>query len=139
MALIDITWNPGTRQLRQFGLVFLPLFAAVVSWWTVRAGFGFAVGATPPAIAVLVAGVAAVRPAWLRPVFVGWMAVAYPIGWVISHAAFALTYYVVITAIGRAMALAGADPLRRAFDRTATTYFEPLEPIRDRGRYFRQF
>ena len=34
--MLDINWNPSPRDLRQFGLLWLPLFAAVVGYVVVR-------------------------------------------------------------------------------------------------------
>jgi hypothetical protein len=139
MALIDVTVNPTVRQLRQFGLIFFPIFSGLVAWWAARAAFALPVVAALPAAAGAVAVMTAVRPELVRPLFVGWMRAAFPIGWVISHVVFALAYYVVVTLVGRLMALAGKDPLQRALDRARTTYFEPVEVVRDRAQYFRQF
>ena len=34
--MLDINWNPSRRDLRQFGLVWLPLFAAVLGYAVLR-------------------------------------------------------------------------------------------------------
>jgi hypothetical protein len=85
------------------------------------------------------------RPAWLRPVYVAWMAAAYPIGWLLAHLLLAAIYFLLITPIGLVLRLARHDPLARRFDREAQSYWTPRaystrRPDRtDRERYFSQF
>ena len=74
-----------------------------------------------------------------RPMFVGWSYVTYPIGWVISHVLMATVYFVLFTAVGMLMRLFGYDPMTRAFDRSATTYWVRHEEPPDVSYYFRQY
>jgi hypothetical protein len=69
---------------------------------------------------------------------VGWMALAYPIGWVVSHVLLAATYFLVFTPIGWMMRIFGRDPLERTIDRSARTYWIAHEPGGDPSSYFRQ-
>jgi hypothetical protein len=90
-------------------------------------------------LAAVVFVVGLVAPAVMRPIFVGWMVAAYPIGWTVSHAILAVTFYLVLTPIGLVLRLMGHDPLRRSFDPSAETYWVPHNPGGDPSRYFRQF
>ncbi len=83
--------------------------------------------------------VGAVRPQWMKPVFIGMTIVALPIGWVVSHAAMALIYYGVFTPVALFFRLIGRDALQRQFDRAATTYWEEHNPNHGMKRYLRQF
>ena len=67
------------------------------------------------------------------------MTAVYPIGWIISHALLAMIYYLAITPIGVVMRLCGRDPLQRALDRSAKTYWTPHNVSEDTERYFQQF
>ena len=67
------------------------------------------------------------------------MYAVYPIGWTVSHLALAVVYYLVVTPIGLLMRLFGRDPMRRKFDPSATTYWQPHESPDEPERYFRQF
>ncbi|MBI2481347.1 MAG: hypothetical protein HYV60_22725 [Planctomycetia bacterium] len=138
MALVDINWHPSRKELRVF------------SWLLI--GFGAIVAAilyrrlesqTPAATALIVtsaigaAGLAA--PTLIRPVYVVWMALAFPIGWTVSHLMMLMVYYLVLTPIGLAMRLCGRDPMQRRFDRRAQTYWLPRTPRKELKSYFRQF
>jgi len=139
MAIIDIPWHPSTRQLRQFGWIFLPAFCVLVAWWLFRAGFGDGVVAAPLVLAALVAVLTLVAPRAVRAIFVGWMVVAFPIGWVVSHVMLAVIFYGAFTIVGGLMRLCRYDPMRRRKDPAASTYFTPVTRTTDPARYFRQF
>ena len=78
-------------------------------------------------------------PPLRRPLYLGWMYVAFPIGWVISHVVLAIVYYLVFTGTGLVMRLLGRDPLQRRFEPDAQTYWVEHRPGEDLARYFRQF
>jgi len=138
MALIEINRDPGRSELRWFGLVllaFLGVIGAMLRWkfdapeaarWVWIAGV---------ALAVIYYAVPPLR----RPMFVGWMIAAFPIGWTISHVVLAIVYYLVITPIGLVMRLVGYDPMHRRFDRKAASYWKEHDPHGNAARYFRQF
>jgi len=145
MSLIQIDWKPDRKTLREFseywmfflGMVFAPLayFRAEQDggpgWETAAYVFwGLAV------VGRLLGGL---KPDWLRPLYLGMMFLAMPIGWVISHLALGILYYGLITPLAIAFRLAGRDPLQRKFDREATTYWETRSSQVERQRYFRQF
>ena len=59
--------------------------------------------------------------------------------WTLSHVALAATYYLVLTPIGLLLRLVHGNPLDRAPDRSAASYWTARRPLRDVRRYFRQF
>jgi hypothetical protein len=138
MSMLTIDRNPPAERLRSFGLLlagFVPLFGALVWWRT---------GHIEPATTIWWVGGALTALYWLipplrKPVYVGWMYAAFPIGWTISHLLMALIYYVAITPIAWIVRATGRDPLNRRFDRSAKTYWIPHERSDDIGRYFRQY
>lgn len=138
MALIRIDHNPSARNLLWFGGM-LGLFLAIVgamAWWRFHApgvAQGFWIAA-----AVLVVAYYAIPPL-RKPLYLGWMYAAFPIGFVMSYVILAATYYLVITPIGLALRLCGHDPLDRRLDRSAKSYWRPHSPAADSRRYFRQF
>ncbi len=139
MALLEINRTPTTSQLRWFALLWFPLLAGVVG-----AAVGHRTGlwiaaAVPWGCAALVAVVGAVAPRAVRPLFVGLMVASYPVGFVVSHAVLAITYFAVLTPIGLLTRLAGRDPLRHRRDRGAKTYWRRREPPSSVDRYYRQF
>ncbi|MEX0700666.1 MAG: SxtJ family membrane protein [Planctomycetales bacterium] len=136
--MITIDRNPPERQLRQFAWLQVLFFAIVAGWLHLRHGF-----VVLPAVLLAVSAVVGVVgynvPALMRYVWVGWMTAVWPIGWVVSHAVMAAVFYLVVTPIGITMKLFGHDPLRRKFDREASSYWIRREPSADPHRYFRQF
>jgi hypothetical protein len=137
MAVIEINWHPGPKQLRQFAAMLAIVFAGLGAWFLFRRGS-----------AVLVAGLFAgagiglVGLIWSRPVryvYLAWMAAAFPVGWLISHLLLAAIFYLVMTPVGLIMRLVGYDPMQRRFDRSAKSYWQPREPDGDTKRYFKQY
>jgi hypothetical protein len=139
MALVTLKDNPSVRELRQFALIWFPLFwvavAAILFYYEVA-------DATTAVIIVgcgfLIGGAGAIRVAFIRPIFLGWMYAAYPIGWLVSHVLLGTIYYLMMTPLALMMRLLGHDPLRRRFERSASTYWEATEAVRDKTQYFRQ-
>jgi len=137
MAMVEINWNPTRGELRQFGLLCLAIFGAM-------AAYGYFSGGSPLAMRILAAAAAVggtlglVAPQVLRPIFVGWMIAAFPIGWTISHLLLGIIFFGVLTPIGLLLRVLGHDPMYRSFDRSAETYWNPHEQAEVK-RYFHQF
>ncbi|MDP6944225.1 MAG: SxtJ family membrane protein, partial [Myxococcota bacterium] len=72
------------------------------------------------------------------PIYLGWIYLAFPIGWTVSHVLMMFVYYLVLTPFGIVMRLIGRDPMFRRFDKSATSYFVDHEAA-ETGRYFKQF
>lgn len=139
MALIELKLHPGRRELRQLGLLVLPLVTGALAalaffrWHQPTAAIGFAsVGA-----AGLLLG--AVAPTALKPLSVGLSIATWPIGWVISLVALALVYFLVLSPIAAIMRLRRMDPMARRFDRNTPSYWIDRRRKPDPQRYFRQF
>ncbi|MCH7591561.1 MAG: hypothetical protein IH989_02115 [Planctomycetes bacterium] len=139
MAIAEINWNPTTRDLRQFGMIWLPAFLVLVGVIAFYYGESMSAAVAPAALALTAAVTGYLRPCAIRPVFVGLMGLTFPIGWVVSHAIFLFVFYFVVTPIGLLMRLAGRDALERKLDRTASTYWQPYQQETSRARYVRQF
>ncbi|MHC4425147.1 MAG: SxtJ family membrane protein [Planctomycetota bacterium] len=138
MALIQRNREPTPYELRMFGLllaVFFGLTGAVVLW---RAG-SWRIATVCWTTATLLAIVYYCVPSVKRPMYMVWMAVMYPIGWIITHVLLALVYYGWITPIGLLIRLFGYDPMRRRLDRTAKSNWIRRKPIKNVDRYFRQY
>jgi hypothetical protein len=136
MAVIDINKNPSARELRWFGIM-LAVFLAIVGYLFWRAESARVATIIWGVGAALTLVYAAVKPA-RRFVYLGWIYAAYPIGWTVSHLLLGAIYYLVVTPIGLLLRMTGRDPLERAFDRSAPTYWTPHNPGSDVSRYFKQ-
>jgi hypothetical protein len=139
MALIKINDNPSIRELRQFAGIWFPVF------WMIVAGILY-FGADSPTLAgvaaifgILVGGVGIYRPAFIHPIYLGWMYAAYPVGWAMSHILLGIVFYVILTPIGLVMKLCRYDPMRRSIRTGEITYWGRYEPPANKNQYFRQF
>jgi hypothetical protein len=139
MALIDVNWKPGSRELRQFAGLFLifglgagTLIYFFKDWplWVSQALW----------VAAVVVGVLGlIVPAVARPVYIVMMALALPVGMVVSTVLMTLIFFVVITPIGVLMRLVGKDSMHKKFDPDATTYWIRRPPQVPAARYFKQY
>jgi Saxitoxin biosynthesis operon protein SxtJ len=148
MAFISVDWRPSKRHLRGFGTACVVAFGALGAWalWrhslfgvSLESGSARRAAVILWGLAVVCGVVRAVAPRWLRPLYVGLTAVSLPIGFVVSHAVIGFIFFGIVTPIALTFRLMGRDPLRRAFDRGAATYWTRRSPVVDLARYYRQF
>ena len=138
--MLDINWNLSRRELRQFGLLWLPLFAAAVGYVVLRKTGAWLIPLAIWSVAAAGALVALVAPERLRPVVRGWMAAAFPIGWTISHLVLGITYFVLFTIFGLTLRLVRYDPLCRSKSAGGRrSYWQPRGDRRPAPSYFKQF
>lgn len=138
MALLDINWTPDRKQLRVF-LALLVIFAFVAAGLTYHRTASTAAVAWILAVGLTLAVLGFLIPPVGRGVYTVWMAIAFPIGWTISHLVMAAVYYLLITPMGLAMRLMGRDPMGRKFERDQESYWHVRSEQVDIRRYFRQF
>jgi hypothetical protein len=138
MQWSDVSFNPPTRTLRQFAGLCLLIGAALAAWryFPYDDAFSAAVVLT---LALLIGLPGLVRPALVRPVFVGWMVLAFPIGWTVSRLLLGLIYYGIFTPLGLCFRWSGRDPLARERRADRETYWEPKPAAASVRSYFRQF
>lgn len=136
MSLVRINPNPSGRQLAVFAAawaVFAGVAGAVLRHHGRIAGSEAAWAA---AVALPLAGCLSRRV--LRLAYLGLSYATFPIGYVVSHVALALVYYLALTPIGLTMRLIRHDPMQRTLDRSAKTYWTRRAESRRPGDYFRQ-
>jgi hypothetical protein len=138
--MLDINWNLSRRDLRLFGLLWLPLFAAAVGYVVLRGSGSWTIPLAIWGVAAVAAVVALLAPERLRPFVVSWMAAAYPIGWTISHLVLGITYFVLFTIFALTLRLVRYDPLQRRMRAGGRgSYWHVREPRRPAASYFKQF
>jgi hypothetical protein len=138
MAMIEINKNPSRRELRCFGLLFLVFFGIVGALFRWQFGAPEVANILWPAAAAVTI-LYYILPPLRRPIHLGWMYVAFPIGWALSHVLLGAVYYLVFTPVGLIMRGLGRDPLHRRFDPGAASYWVEHHPGERIERYFRQF
>jgi hypothetical protein len=132
----DVPRQPTTRVLRQFGGLCLLFFGMLACRCALRGADWAAVTLGLLAACGGLAGL--LRPRWLRPVFVGWMVLVYPVGWLVSRAVLALVFYCVLTPLALAFRWTGRDVLglRRV---ARQTYWEEKAEPDGPAEYLRQY
>ena len=138
MRWSDIQFDPTHKTLRQFAGLWLVSFGGVALWQALVRGrieLGLSIGAL--ALVVGLAGLT--RPEWVRLIYIGWMVLAFPIGWTVSQVILLLMYFGLFAPIGLVFRLIGRDPLQRARRPGVESYWTPKPaPAGVRG-YFKQF
>ncbi len=138
MQWSDIPFDPPRKMLRQFAGLWIAFFGGLALW------HGLVRHQPTPAsifgvLALTVGPVGLVRPDWLRPIYVSWMVLAFPIGWTISQLILAATFVLIFTPIALVFRLIGRDPLQRARRPERETYWAPKPAPVSLRRYFQQF
>ena len=110
---------------RQFGLVFVVFFALLAAWSWWRGGHwypGFAVASAAIGLTSLAA------PALLTPFNRLWMKLGELMGRIVSPIVLGVMFYGLVTPFGLVMRMFRADPLRRAADPKASSYWIDRQP-----------
>lgn len=137
MVWNDIPFNPPARTLRQFAglaLVFLDGIGA----WQALVRSHTTLGTVLVALGVAIGLAGLLRPALVRPVFVGSMLLTFPIGWVVSRVILALMFFGMFTPLALLFRLTGRDALRLRRNPGASTYWSNKPSAPDMRSYFRQ-
>ncbi len=139
MSLIEFDRNPSSRELRRFaGLSFAASAAAIGALLFFKSHAHGAAGVVW-GLGVLVALLGLVRPALVKPIYLGMTFLTRSIALAITYVLLGLLYYLIVTPVGFVMTRAGRDTLRRKADPGATTYWTPCDPGARLDRYFRQY
>ena len=130
-------FNPTERMLKQFAGLWIVFFGGIAAWqhlYHQRSTLALVLAV----LAVVVGPLGLVWPRAIRPVFVAWMAAAYPIGWVVSKVVLGVVFYLVFTPMGWIFRLIGRDALQLKPQPGANTYWQPKQTA-DPSGYLRQF
>ncbi len=133
----DIPFQPSSRTLRWFGVLGAALLVGAGCWQLFVRDRPIA-GAVLLGAALVVGAVGLVFPMVLRPIFVGWMVLVYPINWVISHLILVVIYYCIFTPVGLFFKLTRRDALARRLQPEQESYWTDKHGGVDLRSYFRQ-
>ena len=114
------TLKTGARELRKFGLTVGGVLALLALWFWWRGKVYFP-GVLVPGVLLMFLG--ALAPRTLKLFYVGWMSLAFILGFAVSTALLTVLFYLVVTPVGLIARLAGQDFLNRKFDRSVATYW----------------
>lgn len=132
--MINPTWYPSRKQLRQFAAICLPGFGL----------FGWMLWPARPTAAEVCWGIGAAAfliglpfPDVLRPLYAFLMAITLPIGWLVSAVLLRVIFYLVFTPIGLVFRMMGRDALRLKRS-SGNTYWLDHRQRTDLANYYRQ-
>jgi Saxitoxin biosynthesis operon protein SxtJ len=131
-------FNPAKRVLRQFGALWIVFFAALAA----RQEFHHHAHLAAIVLAVLAVTVGPLGIAWpaaIKPVFVGWMALAYPIGWLVSRIVLGIIFYGLFTPLAWIFRIMGRDALALKPKPAAASYWHEKPAATDQAQYLHQF
>jgi Saxitoxin biosynthesis operon protein SxtJ len=138
MRWSDIQFNPPRKTLRQFAVLWLIFLGGLALWHALaRANIKTAFILAVLAVTVSLTGLS--RPEWIRLIYVGWMVLAFPIGWLVSQVMLAAMFFGLFTPTGLAFRLVKHDPLRRTRRPELESYWAPKPMPTDVRSYFKQF
>jgi len=137
MAIIDIK-TPTKSELKYAGLLIAAVFfivGGIVYWQTGSHRTPLAIGIIGAAIGVFYYMI----PGSRMLIYYGWMKLISPIGWVMSHVIFAITYFLVLTPTGLLMRLLKYDPLTLRLKPDSESYWVKHRTGKNPARYFNQY
>jgi hypothetical protein len=138
MKFSDIPFHPSSRMLRQFAGIWIAFFGVLAAWQYFGKG-ALVASAIMAALAVTIGPLGLVFPKAIRPIFVGWMVVAFPIGWTISTLMLVLLYYGMFTPLALVFRWIGRDALCLRPRSNQQTYWVTKPQAGDVRRYLKQF
>ena len=137
MAIIDIK-TPTKDELKYAGLLIVTVFfiiGGIVYWQTGSHSTLLLILGTGAVIGVLYYMI----PVSRMFIYYGWMKLISPVGLVMSHVIFAITYFLVLTPTGLLMRLLRYDPLTRRLKPDAESYWIQHRTGENPVRYFNQY
>jgi hypothetical protein len=137
MQWSDVIKPPPDKMLRQFAGLWLVVFGGLAAWRALSGDTGtLTIVIGTAAVLIGVAGL--IAPAVVRPIYSGWMIVAFPIGWTISKISLGLMFFVLFTSVALVFRLMGRDALRIRRGHH-DTYWMPKAAPRSSEEYLRQY
>jgi hypothetical protein len=137
MQWSDLPLRPTTRTLRQFALLWIVFFSGAAAWQGL-AQQRTLLGGTLAVLAWTVGPIGVCWPEAVRPIYVGWMIAAFPIGWLISRLVLGVLFYGLFTPLALVFRLAGRDRLALQPNPGSETYWSAKHQG-DAQRYFRPY
>lgn len=141
--MIDIDTS-DKREQRNFGLLMafaIPLIGML------RFGLRWRGADEMPALplyyfitGLLFATLALLAPRSLKPLFDSWIKLATILNFLVTHIVLSIAFFFTVVPIGILMRITGNDPLDRALDADANTYWQDAEsPADDPEGYTKQY
>jgi len=137
MQWSDLPLKPSARMLRQFAGLWIVFFGGMGLWKWLGHG-NPQVGEWFMLAAVTIGPLGLVVPQAIRPVFIAWLVLAFPIGWVLSRVVLMTLFFGVMTPIGFWFRISGRDELGLRRGAGRESYWVPKAAPEGMRSYFRQ-
>jgi hypothetical protein len=137
--MIKFNFNPPERQLAQFGVFSLFGFPLIGALATYKFGAPSWVFYGLVGLGVLAFVLSRIDAKLVKPLFVGLMILATPIGFVISMALMVLIYYGLFLPVGLLFRLFGRDPLAKYPDPKVKSYWHERGAARAPATYLKLY
>ena len=117
--------DTNARALRKFGWVVGGVFLLLGGWFLFRHK---PVGPYFAGAGGLLVALGAVIPQALRHVYLGWMALAFTLGFIVTTVVLTLFFFLVVTPVGLIARCLGKDFLSQKLDPRSKSYWRIREP-----------
>ena len=134
----DLPLNPPRRTLRQFAALWIIFFGGVAAYQHFVLHHE-TIALVAAIAAVTIGPMGLVAPSAIRPVFVTWMVLAFPIGWVVSRVMLLAMFFGVITPVALFFRMRGRDVLNLKRQTATESYWTPKTMPTSASSYFRQY
>jgi len=135
VKLVEINWAPSVSQLKQFGAMFAMVLPLIGWFWSVGS-IGlvslFAAG-------LIVAVLSFVWPSVVRPLFVGLMLAAAPMGMLVGELAMLGIFLGVFLPISLVFKLMGRDALCLKIEKNVESYWQTKKQPEQVSSYYRRY
>ncbi|MDD4899090.1 MAG: SxtJ family membrane protein [Candidatus Omnitrophica bacterium] len=129
--------NFDKKSLKNFGLtmgVAFVLITALVFWKHRLSPLPFGL------IAAVFLFLGFFLPAFLKPVYIAWMKLAFILGWINTRLILILLFYLVFFPVSLILRISGKDPLELKIEENKDTYWKKREqPLSGKEHFKRQF
>jgi hypothetical protein len=129
---------PSERMLRQFAALWIFFFSALAALQGFR-NDKWVIAVILAALAVTIGPLGLVRPSAVKPIFIGWMTLAYPIGWVVSRIILGVLFFALFTPFALVFRIIGRDALGLKTKPKAETYWCEKPGAHEKSQYLKQF
>jgi Saxitoxin biosynthesis operon protein SxtJ len=128
---------PDDRMLRQFAFLWIIFFGAIAlaqEFHHHRHVLAMVLGV----LAAVVGAFGIVWPRAIKPIFIAWMILVFPIGWIVSHVMLGILFYGMFCPVGLLFRITGRDGLELKPRQEGATYWQPKPHGKDKLQYLRQ-
>jgi predicted membrane protein len=139
MALIEVNWQPSSKDLRSFGTIAIIATVIIAALLYLIKGLSLAWCISIIAVGILIFISSRVSCKLTKGIYISLTLITLPIGMAVSFLLLGAFYYLVLTPIGLFFRLTGRDVLNRKFEPNTDSYWIKRSRKEDLKHYLRQF